>query len=654
MDIVTLILLHFVNVRKRYKRIIKMGTIKNKMLFIVSIVMAIVVVILTNIGYNVAYENVEKNAQMQLDNKILEETAKIDRFIAEKKRVIENLATNLEAVKFDEKTHLELMKRSAVVLDTDVVFSGFTDRTYFDTTGWNPPPEMDILTRPWYAQTIHTKETTVAGPLQYKNGSGELVTYIAVNKALFKNGKAVGVIASEIRTKAINDALQKIKILNTGYIVLLDENEKFLIHPDKEVVGKSLKESNLNKLNLAISKNEYGNVSYTFNGKDKISYFKHLKETPWTMVAMIEKNEVNEPLNALLRKFIIIGLFSILIAIVIVYFIITNSLKPLFEMKNHAVDLASGEGDLTKELKTKHKDEISIVSSEINKFIQKIRHIIQDAKQIGSENSSISHELSTTSMQVGERVEYSTGIVAETTEITIDIKKEITSSIQEANSAKGELQKANIALKEAQDEIVIMTQSVEKSAQVEIELASKIEQLSQDAEQVKEVLVVINDIADQTNLLALNAAIEAARAGDHGRGFAVVADEVRKLAERTQRSLTEINATINVIVQAISGASEQMSLNSDDIQKLIEFAKRVEDKIEITTEVMSDAMQINDNMVNNYILTGKNIDKIANKIEHVNGLSGENARSVEEIASAAEHLNSMTENLNTTLNKFKT
>ena len=349
---------------------------------------------------------------------------------------------------------------------------------------------------------------------------------------------------------------------------------------------------------------------------------------------------------------LVINIFILLFATFMGFIIAKYLIGALSEMRR--VSYILSEGNLTENIQIDSHDEIGKTADALNKFIDSVQEIINTAKNDSNENASISHELSTTANNVGRGVENSVVILDETTTQADEIRGEISLAIVDAEKSKDDIIVANTTLVDAKNDIVDLSKKVQSAVELEVALANRMEEVARDAGDVKQVLEVIGDIANQTNLLALNAAIEAARAGEHGRGFAVVADEVRKLAERTQKSLTEINATINVIVQSINDLSTQMNAAATQEELLAQTAKEVEIKIIETTQIVEDAAHASEKTVNDFLTTGKNITAMVEKIDTVDEISSSNARNVEEIASAAEHLNTMTKALHAKLENFRT
>jgi methyl-accepting chemotaxis protein len=430
--------------------------------------------------------------------------------------------------------------------------------------------------------------------------------------------------------------------------------KNFIIAQDVDTIDKALV-AELEKVDVATLK-EYAVGDKYFVSTIPIKDFKG--DVIGYLVCGKELSQVNTAIkSAQNTAFIQIGVMATvgILMVLIVMGVISKAVKrPIIEFEALAEDLASGEGDLTKRLPVVTNDEIGLTARAINSFIDKVGKIVADAKKSAGENAAVSSELSSTAINIGKRAEEEMRIVNATTVKGEEMKAMLVGSIQEANHTKEEINKAKQNMENASRSIISLVHKVGDSARAESDLADRLNRLSDEAEQVKSILTVIDDIADQTNLLALNAAIEAARAGEHGRGFAVVADEVRKLAERTQKSLTEINATINTIVQSITEATEQMNANSKDIEELSRVSGEVGDNISNTVEIMGAATTCVEKMAEDTIKMASDTEDIVKKVDEINEISSSNTRSVEEIVSAAEHLYKLTEELNEKLNEFKT
>ncbi len=399
----------------------------------------------------------------------------------------------------------------------------------------------------------------------------------------------------------------------------------------------------------------------------------------------------SKSMAASMKTIIVISiLLGIVVAVGFGIFIARSIARPISAMATAAEEIAHG--NVNQSIEVKSEDEVGQLADAFRNMVDYMKDLATAAGQIASNNldvvikprsandvlgTAFSKMVSNLSSMVRQLTDNATQLVSAATEIASSSEEMSRGSAQQADqvnqvSTAVEEMAATIvqssknagdasdAAQQASDtagqggKIVGDTISgMQMIAQVVRDSATSISKLEQSADQIGEIIGVIDDIADQTNLLALNAAIEAARAGEQGRGFAVVADEVRKLAERTGKATGEITEMIKGIQGETSEAVTSMESGISQVDQGRELADQAGTSLNEIVNMSSRVMDMIQQIATASEEQSSAAEQISRSIQHISNITNETASGAEQSAAAAEQLNRQAEDLRVLVGRFK-
>lgn len=475
-----------------------------------------------------------------------------------------------------------------------------------------------------------------------------------------------GIVQVGVTPERLQNALAKADIRNLaqdfqfgkeGYIFVLDtKSNKIASHKDQKQIGADAAEYPFLQ---PLGENGEGGFSYAYNGQNEFLSFK--RHGDYAIAATIPVDEFTGGLAGLLRNIVLVSFVACLICITIIFVSLKRNV--LNELAKVLILFGKiGSGDLTDELRMNSSREFKQLCDGINGMTENLRNMVtrninatgklQDAADMLAENvkrsSSGAQEVATAVEDLARNATDQASQVAKGADLAQRALSRLHDIVVNIREAAGSTEVTREAVRTGKDTISSQNQKMNKSVNSSKTVSNAVDELSDKAKEIGQVISVITGIADQTNMLALNAAIEAARAGEVGRGFAVVADEVRRLAENSNTSIRQIADIIAEMQKKVENVREHMneSIQAVEEQQLaVRQTGEAFERISAATGSVVDHVSVISDSAED-IVSG--IEEIAQVMDATTDAAQQSAAHTEEITASTEEQYSIIEEVNST------
>ncbi|MES2870166.1 MAG: methyl-accepting chemotaxis protein [Pseudomonadota bacterium] len=511
------------------------------------------------------------------------------------------------------------------------------------------PEGYDPRTRPWYKDALNSSTSSLTEPY-IDAATGQMV--ITIGTAVKKAGKVLGVVGADLTLQTITDSINALNFNGMGYAFLISADGKVLVHPDKDLATKNLKD--IYPLDTPPISTNISEIQV--DGKTRIVTFapiKGLDSVNWYIGLSVDKDKAFAMLSTLRTSAVIATVIAVISIIALLGLLIRLLMQPLHVMTRAMQNIAEGEGDLTRRLTIESQDEFGTLGSAFNQFVERIHTSISEVASATEQVNEVALRVVSASnssmLNSDEQASRTNSVAAAINELGAaaqEIARNAAQASHQASDARG-------LAEEGQQVVERSISSMQHLSQMLGTSSGHIEALNDKTVNIGQILEVITSISRQTNLLALNAAIEAARAGEAGRGFAVVADEVRNLAHRTQESAQQVQTMIEELQVSARNSVSTMEESQRHSHDSVEIANRAGERLISVTERIGEIDGMNQSVATATEEQTSVVESINMDITEINTLNQEGVENLQSTLRACSDLEQQAARLKQLVGSFR-